>query len=336
VSNAPAPSQGEALAVWTIVALDVLAVLVTYSRIDASELYSVTHEGIAGGLGRALVQLDFPHVAGVAIPIALLALDVLTVPVRPESASADSGHGETREGGRSAVASLRPSVLLRGARAWFVGAPAIALCAVFAWPGVVDADDLDPKAANAIPALGVVLVAGLTVAAARRAGSGFAPRRSGDGARIAVAVAVVLVSLPWIAAELGFHLPGGVFLTDDPYAEPGEGVTAAVHLGHHHGLMGALLVLFALLLSRPRLLHLNLGRAYSLLVSALLAYGAANLVQDFWHEQVVKRGWTEHDIPSVTTPRVAAVWVLVVAGTALAFALGFGRGAERAEPAIIT
>ena len=294
-----APSQGEALAVWTIAALDVLAVLVTYSRIDPSELYSVTHDGIAGGLGRALVQLDFPHVAGVAIAVALLALDVLP------------------------------------RRAWLVGAPAIALCAVFAWPGVVDADDLDPKAVNAIPALGVLLVAGLTVAAARRAGTGFAPRRSGDGVRLAVAVAVVLVSLPWITAELGFHLPGGVFLTDDPYAEPGEGVTAAVHLGHHHGTMGALLVLSALLLSRPRLVHRNLGRAYSLLVSALLAYGAANLVQDLWHEQVVKRGWTEHDIPSVTTPRVAAVWALVVAGTALAYSLGFGRGAERREPAII-
>jgi len=284
------PSQGEALAVWAIVALDVLAVLVTYSRIDPSELYNVTHDGIPGGLGRALVQLDFPHVAGVAIPIALLALDALP------------------------------------RRAWFVGAPAIALCAVFAWPGVVDADDLDAKAVNAIPALGVALVVGLTVAAARRAGAGLAPRRSGDGVRVAVAIAVVVVSLPWIAAEL----------TDDLYAEPGEGLTAAVHLGHHHGLMGALLVLFALLLSRARLVHRNLGRAYSLLVSALLAYGAANLVQDFWHEQVVKRDWTEHDVPSVTTPRVAAVWVLVVAGTALAYALGFGRDAEPAEPAIIT
>jgi hypothetical protein len=294
------PSQGEALTVWAIVALDLLAVLVTYARTDPSELYSVTHEGLAGGLGRALVQLDFPHVAGVAIPIALLALDVLP------------------------------------RRAWLAGAPAIALCAVFAWPGVVDADDLDARAVNAIPAVGVVLVAALTVAAARRAGAGFAPRRSGDGMRLAVAIAVVLLSLPWIAAELGFHLPGGVFLTDDPYAEPGEGVTAAVHLGHHHGLMGALLVLFALLLSRPRLVHRNLGRAYSLLVSAFLAYGAANFAQDLWHEQVVKRGWTEHDIPSVTTPRVAAVWVLVVAGTALAYALGFARGAERVEPAIIS
>jgi TRAP-type C4-dicarboxylate transport system permease small subunit len=113
-------------------------------------------------------------------------------------------------------------------------------------------------------------------------------------------------------------------------------VTAAVHLGHHHGFMGALLVLLALLLSRPRLVDGRLARAYALLVSLMLAYGAANLVQDLWHEQVVKRGWTSSDIPSVTTPRLAAIWALVLAGTALAYALGFARRAEPAEPAIIT
>jgi hypothetical protein len=294
------PSQGEALAVWALVALDVLAVLVTYSVVDPSELYSVTGDGLAGGLGRALVQLDFPHVAGAAIPVALLALDVLP------------------------------------RRAWLVGAPAIALCAVFAWPGVVDSDDLDPKPVNALPALGVVLAAGLTVAAARRAGTGFSPRRAGDRLRIAVAVVVVLVSLPWIAAEVGIHLPGGVFLTDEPYAESGGGVTAAVHLGHHHGFMGTLLVLLALLLSRPRLVDARLRRVYALLVSLMLVYGAANLVQDLWHEQVVKRGWTARDIPSVTSPRLAAIWALVLAGTALVYALGFARRAEPGEPAIIT
>ena len=328
------PSQGEALAVWALVALDVVAVLVTYSVVDPGELYSVSRDGLAGGLGRALVQLDFPHVAGAAIPIALLALDVLTSPARPESASADSGREKIPEG--FAAASLRPSTLLRGRHAWIIGAPVIALCAIFAWPGVVEADDLDPKLVNVLPALGVVLAAGLTVAAARRAGARFAPRRSGDRLRIAVAVAVVLVSLPWITAEAGVHLPGGVFLTDEPYAEPGEGVTAAVHLGHHHGFMGTLLVLIALLLSRPQLVGDWLRRVYALLVSLMLVYGVANLVQDLWHEQVVKRGWTERDIPSVTTPRLAAIWVLVLAGTCVVYALGFARRAEPAEPAIIS
>jgi hypothetical protein len=296
----PRPSQGEALAVWALIAADALAILVVYSVLAPGELYSVSREGLDGGLSRSVVQLNFPSVAGAAIPIALLALDVLP------------------------------------RRAWLVGGPAIALCAVFAWPGVVDADDLDVKLVNAVPALGVVLVLLLTLVAATRSGYGFAPRRSGDGLRIAAAIAVVLVSLPWIAGEVGFHLPGGVFLTDELYAEPGEPPAAAVHLGHHHGFMGALLVLSALLLSRPRLVGNGIRRVYAVLVSLMLAYGAANLVQDLWHEQVVKRDWTSSDIPSVTTPRLAGIWALVLGGTALAYALGFARRAEPAEAAIIT
>lgn len=294
------PSQGEALAVWTLLALDVLAILVVYSVLDPGELYSVTKGGLEGGLGRALVQLNFPSVAGAAIPIALLALDVLP------------------------------------RRAWLLGAPAIALCGVFAWPGVVDDDDLDFKLVNLVPALGVGLAVALTAAAARRAGSRFAPHSAGDGLRLAVATVVVLASLPWIAAELGFHLPGGIFMTDELYAEPGEPPTAAVHLGHHHGFMGALMVISALLLSRPRLVGGVLRHAYALFVSLMLVYGAANLVQDFWHEQVVKRGWTSADIPSVTTPEASAMWALVVAGTLIAYGLGLARSTTQAEPAIIT
>jgi hypothetical protein len=293
------PSQGEALAVWALLAADVLAILVVYSILDPSELYNTSRGGLEGGLGRALVQLNFPSVAGTAIPIALLALDVLP------------------------------------RRAWVVGAPAVALCAVIAWPGVVDNDDLDAKAVNAIPAVGVGLALLLTIAAARRAGPGFAARRSGDRARLAVAVAVVLLSLPWLAAEVGVHLPGDLFLGEEPYAEPGEESTAAVHLGHHHGLMGALLVLSALLLSRPRLVGHRLGQVYAVLVSLMLAYGAANLAQDFWHEQVVKRGWTSSDIPSVTTPGLTAMWALVVVATVVFYALGFARRTAVAEPAII-
>jgi hypothetical protein len=68
----------------------------------------------------------------------------------------------------------------------------------------------------------------------------------------------------------------------------------------------------------------------------MLAYGAANLVQDLWHEQVVKRDWTDWDIPSVTTPRLAVIWLLVLGGAAAAYALGFARRPEPVQPAIIT
>ena len=279
---------------WALLAADVLAILIVYSVLDIDELYNVSREGVGGGLSRALTQLSFPSVAGAAIAIALLALDALP------------------------------------RRAWLLGGPAIALCAVFFVPGVVDQHDLDARPVNALPAIGVVLAFSLTIWATRVAGPGFTPRLRGDPIRIVVAVLVVLVSLPWITAELGFHLPGGVFMTDDLYAEPGEAPMAAVHLGHHHGLMGSLLVWSALVLSRPRLADLWLRRLYSLLVSLMAAYGAANLVQDFWHEQVVKRGWTSWDIPSALVPKVSVMWGLIVLATAVLYALGFARRAEEA------
>ena len=272
-----------------------LAILVVYSVLDQSELYNVSRDGLAGGLSRALVQLSFPSVAAAAVPLALLALDVLP------------------------------------RRAWLVGAPAIALCVVIAWPGVVDPDDLDAKVVNAFPALGVVLAFSLTIAAARTAGAGFALARGHDNVRVAVAVLTVLASLPWIAAELGLHLPRGVFLTDQLYTEPGKPPTAAVHLGHHHGTTGMLMVLSALLLSRPRLTGARVRQVYAVLVSLMLAYGTANLVNDLWHEQVVKRGWTSWDIPSALEPRLHAIWLVVLGGAALLYALGFARGDEVAQ-----
>ena len=271
-----------------------LAILVVYSVVDPSDVYNVSREGIGGGLSRALVQLNFPSIAGAAIALAFLALDALP------------------------------------RRAWYVGAPAIALCAVIAWPGVVDSGDLDARAVNAIPALGVVLAFSLTVAAARTARIGFAPARSHDGFRVAVAIVTVLVSLPWIAAEIGVHFPRGVFLTDQLYTEPGKLPAAAVHLGHHHGTMGMLMVLSALLLSRPWLTGARLRHVYAVLVSLMLVYGLTNIANDFWHEQVVKRGWTSWDIPSAEHPRWHVIWLLMLAGTALLYALGFARGDETA------
>jgi hypothetical protein len=282
--------------VWATLAADAVAVLVVYSVLDPAELYNVSREGVAGGLSRALVQLNFP-IALFAIPLAILALDVLP------------------------------------RHAWLVGAPAIGLCALV--PIVVDPDDLDARPQNVLPALGVALVLVLTLVAARRAGAGFAPRRTGDRTRVGLALVVVLVSLPWFTAEAGFHLPGDVFLTEERYAEPGKSPTAAVHLGHHHGLAGTLFVLAALLLSRPRLSGVRHQHVYAGLLSLMVAYGTANLVQDFWHEQVVKRGWTSADIPSVLVPEPSVMWALVLAGAALAFVLGFARRSEVAEPAII-
>ena len=269
-------------------------VLVTYSRLPTDELYHVSNDGLAGGLSRAAVLLDFP--------IALVAIALVVV----------------------AMADLPR-------RAWLIAGPAIALCAVVAWPGVVDPDDLDVKPVNALPVLGVALALGLTVAAVRRAGAGFAPRGPGDAVRLPVAVVTLLVSLPWLAAELGFFLGGGVFLTELPYREENGEVLPAVHLGHHHGFDGALLLISALLLSRMRLPRY--GTVFIALVGSLAAYGAMNFVQDTWHEQLVKRGWLAWDLPSALVPRAHWIWLVTIAfaGGATLVLLRERRGYERPD-----
>lgn len=280
--------QGEALAVWALLAADVLAVLIVYSVRDPRDLYNVSEGGLEGGLGRAVVQLNFP-IAIAALPLVLIALDALPP------------------------------------RAWLVGAPALVLCSVVGWPGVVDPDNLDAKAVNGLPALGVALAACLTIAAGRAAGWSLTPGLRGDRIRVLVGVITALVSLPWIAAEVGVYFPEGVFLTEQLYAEPGKPPSATVHLGHHHGTSGMLLALSALLLSRPRVAGVRLRRVYAALVSLMLAYGLANIANDFWHEQVVKRGWTSWDVPSALEPRVHVIWLLVLATAGLVNVLGFAR-----------
>lgn len=287
------PGQGEALAVWALLAADLLAVLVVYSVLEPTELYVVSRSGLEGGLSRGLVQLNFP-MALAAIVLVLLALDVLP------------------------------------RRAWLVGGPALALCAVVVWPGVVDPGDLDARPVNVIPALGVVLAFALTLAAGRAAGWSLAPARSGDRARIVVAIGLVLVSLPWITAAVGVHFPQGVFLTSELYTEPGEEARAAVHLGQHHSTAGLLLALSALLVSRPRLVKDRLRTIYAALVCLMLSYGVANVVNDLWHEQVVKRGWVSWDVPEATQPEANLTWALVLVATVVLYAFGFARPAVAA------
>jgi hypothetical protein len=282
-------SQGEGLAVWGLHLANLLAVLVVYSVLDPSETYSVSHSGLAGGLSRALVLLNFP-MALAGIVLILLALDALP------------------------------------RRAWLVGGPALALCAVVFWPGVVDPGDLDARLVNVPAAVGVALAFGLTLAAGRRAGWTFAPPRTGDRARIIAAIVLVLVSIPWITAALGFHFPQGLlFLTSEPYAEPGEPARAAVHLGQHHSTGGFLLALSALLLSRPRLVQDRLRAVFAALVCLMLAYGVANVVNDLWHEQIVKRGWVSWDVPEATQPELNLTWALVLVATVVLYAFRFAR-----------
>jgi hypothetical protein len=104
-----------------------------------------------------------------------------------------------------------------------------------------------------------------------------------------------------------------------------DGTTiAAVHLGQHHGFMGFLILLSALLLSRPRLPGGRLATVTRLYVSLAFAYGAVNMTQDAWNEQLWKRGTVDWKIPSALQPELAPIW-LVTLGLATLVALVLRR-----------
>ena len=294
------PSLREPLVVWALFAATAVATVVTYSRLPAEELWNVSGSGLEAGLSRALVHLNFP------VSLATIAIVLVSAP-------------------------------RLGRRARPLAALAIVLSLVTVVPGVVRADDLDARWVNILPALGVALAAGLTLAGLPRDGLGEpAGRRGLDAARIVVGLALVIVSLPWLAALAGFYLDGPYF-SSTAVPEAGHPNLAAVHLGLHHGLDGALLAATALVLSRVAG-QLDPGPSRSWLavyLSLMLVYGLANVVNDAWNEQLFKRGWVETKLPDVTVPEWNAGWAGVLAGSAaLATVVLYrlARGRDDASP----
>jgi hypothetical protein len=66
----------------------------------------------------------------------------------------------------------------------------------------------------------------------------------------------------------------------------------------------------------------------------MFTYGLGNIANDFWGEQVVRRGWTSWGVPSVLEPRPTWAWfVLVVTAVAVwALSLPRSRAAARTRP----
>jgi hypothetical protein len=195
-----------------------------------------------------------------------------------------------------------------------------ALCAAVFWPGVVDQANLDAKWVNALAAVGVLVALALT---AWRLGSGTAwsPARPGDGIRLGVAAVALFGALPWLAADLGFFLNGVPGL--DRLFQTGVYSPPAVHHGHHHGTDGVLLLLSALLLSRvvPSMRHHGLRVAVGGYLALMASYAIGNSANDFWTEQVVKRGWTTWSIPDVLRPKITIAWGVIVLGAAAIYGL---------------
>jgi hypothetical protein len=298
------PGLLEALAAWILFALVAVATFVTYARLPAAELYHTSGSGIEAGASRTLVFIGFPF-GIVAVTLAWIA-----------------------------------AARLRGKTAVAAAALATILCATIGFPGVIDQGDLDARPVNALAGIGALLALAITVAAWVRAGIGdSAPFRRLDWARLAAGVAIVLWAIPWIWAELGFYVSdtpvlGSIFLGEE--VKPsfgGEPSAHAVHLGHHHGLDGALLALSALLLSRvpARLPRRSAATAFALYVSLMLSYGLALALQDGWNEQLVKRGAVAAKLPDVIRPSLSPAWAGILAG-AVAFYILLFRVVESKRP----
>jgi hypothetical protein len=280
----------EVWGVLVLIVLDGAAVIATYSRFPAAELYHVHHTGnVAAGFGRELVALNYPFAL---VAIALVGL---------------------------AWPRLRGGLRI-------AGVAAIALCAVI--PFTVDQQNLDARPRNAVPALGLAIAVALVLVV----GVSDARQVRGDRLRIGIAAVLLFFAAPLIAAELGFFLDGVPFLgwffeTGRITTQPGVPVAHhAVHHGQHHGWQNTMLALTALAFSRlprPRVLD-----AY---LALMLAYGIGNLVNDDWLEQVVKRGWTSHEVPDVILPAANWGWAAVLVGAALIWRFWF-RQPRRTTP----
>lgn len=194
---------------------------------------------------------------------------------------------------------------------WVSAVGAIGLCATIGLPGVLDPNDLDARAANVPAALGVLLALMLTLAAARiRAAGAHAPPTRGDWLALAAAPVVVLLSVPWVLAGVGVQM------------------SDAVHLGNHEGIDGVLLAGTAFALRRPlRRMRPTLLRPLTGAYLALIAtYGMAVAADDFWIEQVQKRGMVEHGLPYVLKPGPRPAWAALIAVACVAYAVAFRVG----------
>jgi len=293
----PRPGLAEVLATWLLYGAVAVAILITYSRLPPTDFYNVSGEGVRAGAGRVLVFLNYP--------VALVAIALLAVLAE-------------RLRGRLAVVAVFAAVL----------------CAVVFWPGVVEQSDLDAKPVNAVPALGVLVALVLTGVALARGGIGASRSFGGpwDVVRVVTAVLLLLVALPWLFADVGVYVarvPGlGFFMSDEVLPEPGQPRLRAVHLGHHHGLDGILLALTAMALSRvvPAMRTQPLRLALGFYVSLMFVYGLAIALEDFWLEQLVKRGTTSLRIPSMTVPEVSWAWAAILVAALLIHSAARGVG----------
>ena len=214
-----------------------------------------------------------------------------------------------------AAERLLAGPLTRAGRSATVAAAAVAigLCATIGLPGVLDPNDLDARPANVPAAAGVLLALVLTFAALRVRGWGRWERPTrGDLIALAVAPVAVVLAIPWILAGIGVQ-------TSD-----------AVHLGNHEGIDGVLLAATAFALRRPlrRMRRTPLRPLLGAYLALIATYGLAVAADDFWMEQLQRRGAVSHGLPYVLKPGPRPAWAALLAVACVAYAVAFRVGNE--------
>jgi hypothetical protein len=263
-------------------AVVLVAIAVTYTRIAPEDLYNVDGHGfVGGGLSRAVVYVNFP--IGLAAMFLLLGL---------------ADRMSRRQRTLAVVAFLM----------W---AP------VFS-SRVLTESYLDARWGNLAPAVAVGLALLLTL----RTPDPSAEHVRADVLRIGVGAALVVLALPWIAALLGLDFVGvpvlgQIFQTHELRSQPGDPTLhPAVHYGDHHGLEMTLVLIAALVASRwlGAIRSHSLHTAFGLVTGVVVVYSVMNIANDAWLEQVVKRGWTNWEIPGVLVPRANWGWSVILVG----------------------
>jgi hypothetical protein len=271
-----------------------LGAIETAAIVGAYRRPGVPHPDAPGGLADALRQVEMflrHPVAPAAVPVGVMALVRLGDDAWPALCRAAPAVGAMAVLSRRAAGGrLRPATLVASSSVtiglWLTG--------------------------EALRARGV---------------GGVAPWGGGDGVRVGVGLGVVALAVPWLLADFGVYA-GDVPIVRRVYLSkqrlPAGAGGPAVHLGHHHGMDGALLVWTGLLLSRQiGGFRAGVGReGMTLLLAFLIVYGLARAAEDFWSEQVVKRGWVTLRLPPLVVggkPTSGRAWggllgLTVVAG----------------------
>jgi hypothetical protein len=291
------PGLTGVLALWAMWIAVSAATWATNARIPVSELYGFHGAGIVSAAGRVVVLLGWP-IALAAIPLMAVSVDRFLA----------SPHTQ-----RSARVVVAASIV------------SIALCATIAWSGAQQAGHLDAKYINVPAEVGVAIAFGLTVYVLATTGRGDPPLRSRmDTVWTVVFLVILLLSIPWLLANLGYYA-GDVaglrrfFMSEQVRPEPGNPRLRAVHLGNHEGIDGVLLSLTAVVLMRSlgQMAASTRRTVLAAYLSLLFVYGLGVALADGWHEQIVKRGWTEWRVPSVLHPAPSWAWLVVLAAALL-------------------